>query len=73
MVIEHTTDLDVGQRPNEYHHLAKIDNIHFDPALYVQNRARMTSGELACWHVFAVFGSSFADNSWHSTLTPSFY
>ena len=74
MVIEHTTELDhVGRRSDEYHHLAKIDNIHFDPALYVQNRARMTSGELACWHVFAVFGSSFADNSWHSTLTPSFY
>jgi len=75
MVIEHTTELDhVGRRSDEYHHLAKIDNIHFDPALYVQNRARMTSGELACWHFFLrCLGVHFADNSWHSTLTPSFY
>jgi len=55
MVIEHTTDLDhVGRRPDEYHHLAKIDNIHFDPALYEQNRSRMTSGELACWHFYGI-------------------
>ena len=58
MVIEHTTDLDhVGRRPDEYHHLAKIDNIHFDPALYARNRSRMTSGEAACWHFCGIFES----------------